>query len=59
MTRIGRGGSDTKHITLDNETYYKLITLRGQLKASSWKDLVVKIEKRLEECDKKKYDAVY
>lgn len=50
---------DTKHITLDTETYYKLVTLKGQLKASTWSDLVDKIVKRLEESEARKYNPVY
>lgn len=57
--KTARVEGDTKHITLDNDTYYKLVTLKGELKATTWSDLVDKIVKRLKESEKKKYPDVY
>ena len=49
---------DTTKITLDTETYFKLVALKARLKAKTWKELVEKFEHRIDDCEKK-YPAVY
>lgn len=49
---------ETTHLTLQTDSYFTLVHLKSELKAKTWKELVVKIEKRLDDCDKK-YPPVF
>lgn len=57
--RRAKSEGDTKHITLDRESYYKLLELRGRLKAATWADLVKKLVNMVDEYERKKYKPVF
>jgi len=57
--RRARGEGDTIHITLDRDTYYKLVELKGRLKAATWAELADKLVNMVEEYERKRYKPVY
>lgn len=57
--KITRKMQDTTKITLDTETYFKLVALKVRLKTKTWKETIAKNERILDECEKKKYEPVF
>jgi len=57
--RRARSEGDTKHITLDRNSYYKLLELKGRLKAATWAELVNKLVAMTEEYERRRYKPVY
>jgi len=57
--RRARSEGDTKHITLDRNSYYKLLELKGRLKAATWAELVDKLASMTEEYERRRYKPVY
>ncbi|MCD6148697.1 hypothetical protein J7J18_04950 [bacterium] len=57
--RRARSEGDTKHITLDRNSYYKLLELKGRLKAATWAELVDKLVSMTEEYERRRYKPVY
>jgi len=57
--RRARGEGDTIHITLDRDSYYKLLELKGRLKAATWAELADKLVNMVENCERKPYKPFY